>query len=78
MSPYPSVSSPEAQSVNDFETSLPVYNSEEEDPQEVAGEWSSIIVNIDLIKGPDGLGFSLMHFKVRLSRVLPCGVVKVE
>lgn len=64
MPPYPSVSSPEAFTGTDVDDKASVSSHEGDNPLEITGEWSDDIETIRLQKGPEGLGFSLMHYKV--------------
>ena len=64
MPPYPSMSSPEVFTGTDVDDKASVSSQEEDIPQEITGEWSDEIEEIQLQKGPGGLGFSLMHYKV--------------
>lgn len=64
MPPYPSVSSPEAFTGTDVDDKGSVSSHEGDNPLEITGEWSDDTEIICLQKGPEGLGFSLMHYKV--------------
>ena len=64
MPPYPSMSSPEVFTGTDVDDKASVSSHEGDSPHKITGEWSDEIETICLHKGPEGLGFSLMHYKV--------------
>lgn len=58
------MSSPEVFTGTDVDDKASVSSHEGDSPHKITGEWSDEIETICLHKGPEGLGFSLMHYKV--------------